>query len=143
MPLKISRYTELLWLPLAVFFWFLFFFFFTLWLSSVLKWLGSRFQTPIMHNAFKYITQAVFCVLFYSYRWCLVRQFAQGQEVKWLSEHLQTSILISSRPCFKHRWSKRVSFSLWHHPAEQVGSCPFLPPRCGGRRLWSRCLQRC
>lgn len=109
-PLENSSCRELLWLPLAGFY--------TVWLPSVLKWLRSSFQTPIMHNAFKYIIQAVFCVHFYSCRWCLVRQFAQGHEVKWLSEHLQTSILISSQPCLKHTWPKRLRFSWWY-PADQ------------------------
>jgi len=129
-PLETSRCRELLWLPLAGFY--------TVWLPFVLKWLRSSFQTPIMHNAFKYIIQAVFCVHFYSYRWCLVRQFAQGHEVKWLSEHLQTSILISSQPCFKHIHPKRVRFPSG---IQQISSCfPSLPLSYRGEEQYLPCM---
>lgn len=107
--------------------------FYTVWLLSVLEWLSNSFQAPIAHNAFIYIIQPVFRILFYSSRWCLVRQFAQGHEVKWVSEHLQTSILIPSQPHFKRRWPKRTRFSL--SSRRVVASCPFPPTFCSDKRV--------
>lgn len=120
MPLETSRCRELLWLPLAGFY--------TVWLPSVLKWLRSSFQTPIMHNAFKYIIQAVFCVHIYSYRWCLVRQFAQGREVKWLSVNIirPASLLVPS-PALNTYGQKGSAFP---GGIQQISSCfPSLPSR--------------